>query len=139
MKIYFTKWNFTLNFKLETQCQTVWILIRQLLQKLSDLDLHCLQKTGISVSRLLRVKTMRRTVWPFWNLRWRPTEVFFMADDCLTLNNRDTDISVFCKQCRSRSDSFWRSCLIRIHTVCHCVSNLKFNVKFHLVKYIFIG
>ena len=27
----------------------------------------------------------------------------------------------FCKQCRSRSDGFWRSHLIRIYTVCHSV------------------
>ena len=32
------------------------------------------------------------------------------------------DISCFCKQCRSRSDGFWRSQLTWICTVCHLVS-----------------
>ena len=31
------------------------------------------------------------------------------------------DIPCFCKQCRSRSEGFWRSQLIWICTVCHCL------------------
>ena len=37
-----------------------------------------------------------------------------------------------CKQCRSRSDGFWRSHLIRIYTICHSVYEFeKKNKKQH--------
>ena len=41
------------------------------------------------------------------------------------------DNPCLCKQCRSRSDGFWRSHLIRIYTVCHSVC--EFERKYYMM------
>ena len=114
-----------------TYWQTVPIQISWLLQKPTDLDLHCLQMQGISGFSRSRVKmqnvikalTVLVCRWSL-NVNWKNG-----PERILTLKTPITTIVVcfviclwfqnhFCKQCGPRLDCSLRSSLIWVHIVC---------------------
>ena len=87
------------------------------LKKPTDLDLHCLQRQGISGFSGTRV---------FWN------SPFDYLLTYLTLVLLVTNISCLCKQFTSRLVGFWSSQLIWICTVCFWVCEFILTIRIKL-------
>ena len=124
-----------------TEWQTVQIQISWLLKKPADLDLHFLQRQGLSGTSRARVyiKICVQGICRQPRLRSACTftqygqglccpltepmigycRIFGCTSKALNPSPAEHDMPCLSKQCRSRSVGFWRSQLIWICTVCH--------------------
>ena len=111
-----------------------------LLQKPTDLDLHCLQRQGISGFSRTRVNIVSNLIMQyllFGLVLFQKSKRNFSTSLCsyfqehyvlksfynnlLNLILLNPDMHCLCKQCRSRSFGVWRNQLIWIGTVYHSV------------------
>ena len=113
--------------------QTVQIQISWLLQKPADLDLHCLQRQGISgLSRTMvnvKINLMNKYILKIHFVSYL-LQCFYFIIKCINLTLKLPShnnchllfylLVILSKQCGPRSDSSSWCSLIRVHTVCLC-------------------